>query len=573
MTKDKRSVSVRSAMRTCRSALLGIFIVSAVLNALMLTGPLFMLQVYDRVLASNSVPTLVALSAIAISLYLFSGLLDIFRSKALSLIAMRVYTRLSGPAFQASVQAPLLMGRKGASVDPTRDLDQVRRFLASSGPAAIFDLPFMPLYFAILFLFHVWLGALALAGGAVIFVLVLANELTARAPSRELNAQSAAQATLVSGSRRNAEVLRAMGMFENVSRRYDDRLADYYAAQQAVSGRSNFFSSVTKMLRLLLQSAMLGLGAYLAIHQEITAGVMIAASIIMARALAPIEQSVGNWPAFVSARQAATRLAEALKKCLPEGGTRSLPAPSGQLVVSELATAAPGEPVLALQGATFDLVAGDGLGVIGPSGSGKTSLVRALVGIWPAMRGSVRLDASTLDQWPEAERGAFIGYLPQDVELFDGTVADNIARFGNEPSIVEIIKAARLAGVHDMIANLPDGYNCMVGEGGARLSAGQRQRIGLARALYGRPFLVVLDEPNSNLDIEGERALAEAILSIRAQGSIVVIVAHRTSALAAVNKVLIIRNAQQAGFGPRDEMLGNVIPVGVQDTQRKVHHG
>lgn len=567
----QRSVkfSVAEAVKSCRSAFIGIFLVSAVINILMLTGPLFMLQIYDRVLASGSVPTLLVLSGIALGLYLFNGLLDILRSRALTRISMRVYTRLSIPALRANIAMPILAGQKAAGVHPGRDLDAIRRFLGSPGPAAIFDLPFMPFYFLLIFLFHTALGVLALVGGAVIFALVVANELSARGLTREVGGRSAAQAKMMDSARRNAEVVSAMGMLGRLTDRFGTLLSPYYLAQQASSDRSNFYSSLIKMIRLLLQSAMLGLGAYLAILQEITPGVMIAASIIMARALAPIEQAVSHWPSFIASRQASERLNQALQQSEEKPGVEGLPLPKEELRVEQMATTAPGEPVVLLQGVDFTLKAGDGLGVIGPSGSGKTSLLRGLVGVWPILRGAVRFDGSTIDQWPESDRGRFVGYLPQDVELFDGTVAENISRFASDANVVDIVAAAKLAGVHRLIAGLPDGYNCVVGEGGARLSAGQRQRIGLARALYGNPFLIVLDEPNSNLDVEGEEALTKAMLEMRERGSIVICVAHRTSALAAVNKVLLIQNGQQASFGDRDSILSNVRLLHRQPGDRK----
>jgi ATP-binding cassette, subfamily C, bacterial PrsD len=558
MFKRKSEVSVASAIRTCRSAFLGIFIVSAVINLLMLTGPLFMLQVYDRVLASGSVPTLIVLAGIALGLYLFSGVLDILRSRALTRISMRVYARLSDPVLRANIRMPIVGGHKAAGVHPGRDLDAVRRFLASPGPAAIFDLPFMPFYFMIIFLFHFWLGVLSLVGGLLIFGLVVANELMSREPTRELGSRSGAQSKVMDSARRNAEVISAMGMLGRLSERFSELMAPHVAAQQAAADRSNFFSSVIKLLRLVLQSAMLGLGAYLAILQEITPGVMIASSIIMARALAPIEQAVSHWPSFVASRQATARLDQALQDTDRQTASGGLPLPTQDVTIMELATSAPGEPVVLLQGVALQLKAGDGLGVIGPSGSGKTSLARALVGVWPHLRGAVRLDGSTLDQWSEDERSKIIGYLPQDVELFDGTVADNICRFEKKPDMLAIVQAAKLAGVHRLIANLPDGYGCVVGEGGARLSAGQRQRLGLARALYANPFMIVLDEPNSNLDIEGEQALTAAISEVRARGGIVVVIAHRTSALSAVNKVLMIQNGQQVAFGDRDDVLSGL---------------
>lgn len=564
--------AVRGVLDACRSAFTGIFIISAVINVLMLTGPIFMLQVYDRVLASNSVPTLVVLAGITLALYAFSWALDLLRSRALTRVSMRVFTKLSDPALRAHAILPIVAGQKAGALQPGRDVDAIRRFLGSQGPAAIFDLPFMPLYFVILFLFHPMLGLLSLGGGVLIFILVVANEMSSREPARELNKASGAQSKIMESTRRNAEVVTSMGMLGRIQEQFVQKVAAHCDAQQTTADRSNFYSTIIKTLRLILQSAMLGLGAYLAIFHEITPGVMIASSIIMARALAPIEQAVGQWPSFVAARQASGRLAETLRQVPEESGSAGLPLPREDLKVEQLATTAPGEPVVLLQGANFALRAGDGLGVIGHSGSGKTSLARALVGVWPTVSGSVRLDGSTIDQWTDEDRGKLIGYLPQDVELFDGSVADNISRFAANPKLIDIVAAAKLAGIHKMIAGLPEGYGSMVGEGGMRLSAGQRQRIGLARAIFGNPFLLVLDEPNSNLDQEGERALTEALLEMRKRGSIVIVIAHRTSALAAVNHVLVVQNGKQADFGPRDAVLGNVSVLPVPAGKEEVRH-
>ncbi|MCJ8521157.1 ATP-binding cassette subfamily C protein [Pseudorhizobium tarimense] len=550
--------SVSGAIRTCRSAFVGIFIVSAVLNVLMLTGPIFMLQVYDRVLASGSVPTLLVLSAITIGLYGLSGILDILRSKALLRVSMRVYTSLTNPVLRANIRLPVMLGGKSAGLHPNRDLDTIRRFLGSPGPSSIFDLPFMPFYFLLIFVMHSALGFLALAGGAVIFLLVVFNEYSSRTTTKEVGQTTAAQSKVMETARRNAEVVGAMGMTGRLSQRYGELVTPYFYAQQQATDRSNFYSSTIKLLRMMLQSAMLGLGAYLAIRQEISGGVMIASSIIMARALSPIEQAVSHWPSFVASRQAMGRLNQVLLQCDVDRGLQGLPLPKGDLSIEEMATSAPAEPVVLLQDVALTLKAGDGLGVIGGSGSGKTSFARALVGVWPVLKGAIRLDGSTIDQWTEDERGRFIGYLPQDVELFDGTVADNIARFDKDADVVSIVAAAKLAGVHNLVAGLPDGYNTMIGDGGARLSAGQRQRIGLARALYGNPFLIVLDEPNSNLDVEGEQALSRAILEVRQRGGIVVVVAHRSSALLSVNKLLIIQGGRQVAFGDKDQLLTNV---------------
>jgi ATP-binding cassette subfamily C protein len=558
MFKRNRNLSVADAIRTCRSAFWGIFVISAVLNILMLTGPIFMLQVYDRVLSSSSVPTLVVLSGITLALYLFSGFLDILRSRALLRISMRVYTRLCNPSLRANIRLPVLLGIKGSGVHPGRDLDTIRRFLGSQGPASIFDLPFMPLYFALVFLMHSALGYLALAGGALIFVLVICNEFSSRSPSKEVGMRTAAQSKVMDSARRNSEVVNAMGMLGRLSDRFSEMVEPYYYSQQMATDRSNFYSGIIKLLRMILQSAMLALGAYLAIQQEISGGVMIASSIIMARAIAPIEQAVGQWPSFIACRQAAGRLNQVLLQCDVDQGLEGLPLPKHELTVQEAATSAPGEPLVLLQGVEFSLQAGDGLGIIGGSGSGKTSFARALVGVWPVLKGAIRLDGSTIDQWSDEDRGRFIGYLPQDVELFEGTVAENIARFDKDADVVAIVAAAKMAGVHNLIAGLPEGYNTMIGDGGARLSAGQRQRVGLARALFGNPFLVVLDEPNSNLDVEGEQALSRAMVDIRERGGIVVVIAHRSSALTAVNKILIIQNGQQVAFGDKDQVLSNV---------------
>lgn len=570
MLKRKRNLSVSDAVHTCKMAFVGVFIVSAVLNILMLTGPVFMLQVYDRVLSSSSVPTLVVLGLITLSLYLLSGLLDILRSRALLRISMRVYTKLCNPSLRANIRLPVLLGNKGAGVHPGRDLDTIRRFLGSQGPASIFDLPFMPLYFVLIFMMHSALGYLALSGGLLIFVLVLCNDFASRSPTKEVGMRTAAQTKVMDSARRNSEVVNAMGMLGRLSDRFSDLVEPYYVSQQLATDRSNFYSAIIKLLRMVLQSAMLALGAFLAIQQEVSGGVMIASSIIMARAIAPIEQAVGQWPQFIACRQAASRLNQVLQQCDTDNGLPGLPLPNQTLVVDELATSAPAEVDVLLQGVEFELKAGDGLGIIGGSGSGKTSFVRALVGVWPVLKGAIRLDGSTLDQWSDEDRGRIIGYLPQDVELFEGSVAENIARFDAQADVVAIVAAAKMAGVHNLIAGLPEGYNTMIGEGGARLSAGQRQRVGLARALYGNPFLVVLDEPNSNLDVEGEQALSRAMQAVRERGGIVVVVAHRSSALTAVNKVLIIQNGKQVAFGDRDDVLSNVSMLNAQNKTAKV---
>lgn len=546
------------ALSLRKSAFVIVGLISLIINLLMLTGPLFMLQVYDRVLTSGSVPTLVVLSGLVGGLYLFFGLLEGLRLRCLARIAAWIDERLSANSLAANVSLSLRFGMQVQGRDAVRDLDSVRQFLSSPGPSAMFDLPWMPVYLAIIFVFHVSLGWLALAGAFIISVLMVLNELTARKPTQELAKHMARRTAMVGTTRRNAEVLTAMGMLAAFTQRWEKGNAEYLRAQGVSIDRSTFFSTGIKAFRFMLQSAVLALGAWLAIQQDISAGVMIAASIMTSRALAPVEQAVAHWRGFLTARQSAKNLADSLRATAGTTPETQLPLPTQSLDVQQLAIAAPGERTVLVHGLNFHLMAGDGLGVIGPSGSGKTSVVRALVGVWPAAKGDLRLDGAEYDQWDRTMLGTSIGYLPQDVELFDGTVAENIARFDSDATSEAIIHAARLADLHDIITSLPRGYDTVIGEAGGKLSAGLCQRIGLARALYGEPFLIVLDEPNSNLDHEGDLALREAITTMRARGSIVIVVAHRPSAIEPVDQLLYLKDGQQRAFGPKTEVLAQV---------------
>ncbi len=553
--KGQQQPLVAAALSRTRGAFTGVAFVSAVTNLLMLTGPLFMLQIYDRVLSSRSVPTLVALTALVAGLYLFLGVLEIIRARVLTRIGQRVDRELSGPAFDAGLNLPLKTRNSEAAAHPMRDLDRIRQFMAGQGPVAICDLPWLPIYLAIIFMFHPYLGWLGTAGAVILIVITLINEYTLRKPVERLAAMTRTRNAFAEAGRRNAEVLRAMGMGPRYRRRFEVTDAPYQAIQARVGDMTGSFSAGTKVFRLGLQSAVLALGAWLAIMQAITPGVMIAASILTARALAPIEAAIGQWRHFIACRQAHRRLGEMLGHGLAADPDMVLPRPASRLDVENIAVAAPGDKHALIQDLRFSLKAGDALGVIGPSGSGKSTLARALVGIWPAMRGTIRLDGATLDQWAPEALGPAIGYLPQGVELFDGTVAENIARFDPDADPQAIVAAAERAGVHELILQFPDGYDTRIGEYGAILSVGQRQRIGLARALYGQPFLIVLDEPNANLDAEGEKALSEAIAAARADEAIVVVIAHRPSALANVDQVLVMQGGRQAAIGPRDEVL------------------
>ncbi len=568
MSRSKRGTPKRpmvaEAFAASRSGYAGVGVLSLVINLLMLTGPMFMLQIYDRVLASHSVPTLVIIASLAGILYLFFALLEGIRARGLSRISQEIDARLSRTAFLANLRVPLRMGNSGKNVDPIRDLETIRQFWGGQGPAALFDIPWMPIYLGLVFVLHFWLGLLALAGAVIILSLVLANELMSRDPSRELTSQNALRSNTRSGARRNAEVVRALGMSSTLTNKWDETNSRFYDAQTRAGDRASQFATAIKAFRFLLGSAVLAVGAWLVILQEVSPGVMIAASIITSRALSPVEQAVGQWRVFIAARQARTRLEKSLEGLDETPPETELPLPSKTLNVQQIATAPPGSRAVTLAGVNFELRAGDGLGVIGPSGSGKTSLVRTLVGVWPILRGAVRLDGAELNQWSEDRLGAAVGYLPQDVELFDGTIAENISRFAPERNDEKVLEAAQLANVHQLVTSLTDGYDTQVGEGGALLSAGQRQRVGLARALYDSPFLIVLDEPNSNLDSEGEAALTRAIKLMRETGSIVIVVAHRPSAISAVDLLLVVKDGQQIAFGPKEEVLPKIsAPAGV----------
>ncbi|MEI9425140.1 type I secretion system permease/ATPase [Mesorhizobium sp. Cs1299R1N1] len=556
--------TLAAVLGSFRRAFAGIALMSGVVNILALTGSFFMLQVYDRVIPGRSVPTLVGLAVFAAVLFVFQGVLELIRSRLLVRIGMGLDARLSGQVYAALMRLPLRTKLAGDGLQSLRDLDQVRSFLSSAGPTALFDLPWMPLYLGICFLFHFWIGMTALAGAIVLFGLTLLAEARTREPARRANSQAAARNTLAEATRRNVEVLQAMGFGSRIASRWADINADYLGTNAKASDLAGTLSTISKILRMMLQSGILAIGAWLVIHQEATGGIMIASSIMMGRALAPIELAIAHWKGFVTARQAWGRLTQLLA-LLPEAATTvSLPAPASALTVETISVSPPSERRLVVQDASFALERGAGLGIIGPSASGKSSLVRAVAGIWLPARGAVRLDGATLDQWSPEELGRHVGYLPQDVQLFDGTIAENIARFEPEAPSEKILSAARAAGVHDLIVHLPEGYETRIGEAGSALSAGQRQRVALARALYGEPFLVVLDEPNSNLDAEGEAALTEAIQGVRARGGIAIVVAHRPSALASLDQVLVMANGRVQAFGPKNEVLNKVTrPAGV----------
>lgn len=536
---------------------MALFGISMVSNLLMLTGPLFMLQVYDRVLASRSLPTLVVLSLLVGAIYAFYALVELIRSRMAIRFAGMIDEAISGDLFRASVRLRTSAAAK-TGADPIRDLDSLRQFMAGPGPMSLFDLPWIPVYLAVVFLLHPMLGWLSIAGAVIISALLVFNEIISQKPGQEVSATAGRRQIQSDDARNNAETIVAMGMLGAVTDRWQKIAGSLVTAQHRAADWTALYSSVTKAFRFLLQSAVLALGAYLTILGEITGGVMIAASIVSSRALAPVEQVVGQWRGFVAARQALRRINLVLKEFPRVAREIELPLPTQSLVVKNVSVAPDRQQKPLIAGLNFGLSAGEALGVLGPSGSGKTSFVRALVGVWPAIQGEIRLDGSELAHYDAERLGVAIGYLPQSVDLFDGTVAENISRFRPDATSEAVLKAAQLANVHELIAALPNGYETRVGERGSVLSGGQRQRIGLARALYGDPFLIVLDEPNSNLDADGETALTAALHEAKARGAIVVVVAHRPSAIAAVDNILFLQGGRQVVFGPKDEVLAKI---------------
>jgi ATP-binding cassette subfamily C protein PrsD len=554
---------VAAALASCRRPFVVIGIFSGLINLLMLSGSLYMLQVFDRVLSSRSLQTLIGLSLLLLAAYALQGFLDGLRLRLLARIGARFDEQVSPAAFAAAQKLPLLGFRAEQALQPVRDLDLVRGFLASLGPTALLDMPWLPLFLAGAFILHPWLGWLVVAGGLVILLLTFLTELRSREASKAQLMSAGARQAIAEASRRNAEAVTAMGMtpaFQRKWRELNERhVRDWLSASDATSGIGAF----AKVFRMVLQSAVLGLGAYLAMHNEISAGAMIAASIMTSRALAPIEIAVAHWKGFVAARQGLKRLRQVLDSpAFAERARTSLPPPRQDLTAEGLVVAAPGKQAPILHGVSLSLKAGQGLGIVGPSASGKSTLVRALVGVWRPLKGEVRLDGAALGQWEPGELGRHIGYLPQDIELFEGTVAQNIARFDPDAKDEAIVAAAQAAGAHELILRLEQGYDTRIGEAGMSLSGGQRQRIGLARALYGEPFLTVLDEPNSNLDHDGDEALTQAIRKVRERGGIVIVVTHRQTAIAGVDHVAMMAEGRIRAFGPKEEILQKVLRQG-----------
>ncbi len=555
-----RENAYSSVLRSFRVDLLRVALISLAVNLLMLTGPLFILQIFDRVLPSRSVPTLVTLFGLVAVLYIFLGLFKLLRSKALSRMSTRIDADLMDVANKVSILAGLNSTQK--TIMPIADLTIIRKFFSSAGASSLFDLPWVPVYLTVVFLLHVWLGLLATAAVVIVIVLAVINEVATKRSISDASLWEFVNADFSETSRRNAETIAAMGMTSDVTKHWRAMRYRALLAGEKINNQMESILAGTTTLRFLLQAAVLTLGAYLVIGMEITTGAMIASSILANMALAPVNIAIGTWRYFVRARQANNRLEQSLLSFAGNVSETLLPEPKGNLRVSNAHKLRPnsqyGGSTPLLKEISFDLSAGDGLGVIGPSGAGKTSLAKLIIGLWIPEAGEVVLDGTTLEQWDREKLGKHIGYLPQSVGLLPGTIRQNIARFDNDASAAEVVEAAQIAGVHDLILQLPNGYDTEIGTGKFVISGGYAQRIALARAVFRFPPLVVLDEPNSNLDAEGDQALTTAIDTLRKRGSTVVVMAHRPSAIASVNKVLMLRDGVQVEFGTKDEVLRKV---------------
>lgn len=549
--------SARSELAAALWSLRRIFFIvggfSFVINMVLLMPAIYMLQIYDRVLSSRSESTLLMLTLLILGLYALMAGLEWVRSRLLVRAGSMLDTQMNARVFTAAFEANL-RGTGSNAGQAMNDLTNVRQFVTGNGLFAFFDAPWFPIYLAVIFLIHPILGWLSVAGAILLVILTLTTEWVTKKPLSQANTAAIQSSNYATNNLRNAEVIEAMGMLTNLRRRWYEKYQNVIALQGVASDRAGTISAITKFVRISLQSLVLGLGALLVIEGKITAGAMIAASILMGRALAPVELLIAVWKQLASSRSAYERLEKLLKDFPAREKSMALPPPQGHLTVENVMAAAPGTQVAILKGVSFALEPGEVLGIIGPSAAGKSTLARLLVGVWPAAAGKVRLDGADVYSWNKEQLGSHIGYLPQDVELFEGTIAENIARFGEIDS-GKVIEAARQAGMHDMILRFPKGYDTPIGSGGSFLSGGQRQRIALARALYGGPSFIVLDEPNSNLDDGGETALVQAVLAQKAAGRTLVVITHRTSILSAVDKLLLLRDGVVQAFGPRQQVL------------------
>jgi len=545
------------ALKLCRGAFFSVAGFSMAINILMLVPSIYMLQIYDRVVPTGNRSTLLMLTLIVVVLFLTMSILEWVRTQILVRVSARLETLLNERVFAIAYKQSLYSAGQRASSQPLDDLTALRQFLTGNGLFAFFDAPWMPIYISLMFVFHAWYGWFAVMTAVVLILIAIANEKVTAKTLDEANRLAIAGRAQLNKNLRNAEVIEAMGMLGNIRRRWQTSANQVLVLQSVASSRAGLITGASKVIRLTSQSLILGLGAYLVVEREITPGLMIAGSILLGRALAPIDLIIATWKGFVSARGQYQRLHDLLLQIPADAEKMPLPAPTGAFQLEQAQVIPPGARVAAIKGLSFGIEAGDSVGVLGPSGAGKSTLVRALLGIWPTSSGKIRLDGAEVSAWSRDQLGPYLGYLPQDIELFEGSISENIARFG-EVDPEKVVAAAKMADVHELILRLPEGYDTVIGADGGALSGGQRQRIGLARALYGNPVIVVLDEPNSNLDEQGELALANALARLKQNRVTVILVTHRNNVLSRVDKLLVLNDGQLAVYGPRDQVLAHL---------------
>ena len=548
---------LQEALNVCRGAFFSAAFFSMFINFLMLVPVIYMLQLYDRVVPTGSESTLYTLTLIMLVLFLTLGLLEWVRTQILVRVSTRLETMLHHRLFEVAFRQSLYSGGVIASAQPLDDLTALRQFLTGNGLFAFFDAPWLPFYIIVMFMFHPWYGWMAILTAIVLLIMAVVNEKLTSAPLSDANTLAASGRAQVNKNLRNSEVIEAMGMLSNVRQRWLDNAYDVLVLQSKASARGGMITALSKVTRMTAQSVILGIGAFLVIQGEISPGMMIAGSILLGRALAPIDLLIGSWKGFIAARGQYNRLNELLLNIPAYLETMPLPVPVGKIEVENIFIVPPGAQEPVINGLTFEVDAGDSVAIIGPTGAGKSTLARGLLGIWPASEGVVRLDGADIMSWNREALGPHVGYLPQDIELFQGRISENIARF-SEMDSEKVIKAAQMAGVHEMILLLPEGYDTVIGPSGCTLSGGQRQRIGLARALYGSPKLVVLDEPNSNLDDVGEQSLAETLATLEAEQITTIIITHRNNVLSKIKKILIIKDGALAAYGMRDDVIAHL---------------
>ncbi len=546
--------SLQAALKFCRSSFISVGFFSLFVNALMLVPTFYMLQVYGRVVTSGNLTTLSVLTLIMTVLVVTMGALEWIRSRIMVRVSTRLDVLLSRDVYKASFKRALSTGGMDASAQSLNDLTGLRQFLTGNGLFAFFDAPWLPIYVAVMFMFHPWYGWVAIGSAIVLLVLAYLNERFTGKALGQANKENISATLYTTKNLRNAEVIESMGMLNTLIERWSRRQRNVLLLQSHASDKGGIISSISKTFRMLIQSLILGLGAYLAVNHEISPGLVIAGSVLLGRALAPIDLIIGSWKGFIAARSQYDRLNDILDKQKAEPERMSLPVPQGNILVDNLIVGAPGSKTPIIRGISFAVPAGAVVGIIGPSASGKSTLARALMGVWAPQHGVVRLDGADIANWDKHELGPHLGYLPQDIELFEGSISENIARFADvDPDLV--VKAAKTAGVHDMILQLPEGYDTVIGSEGVNLSGGQRQRVGLARAIYGSPRLILLDEPNSNLDEVGERALAVAIQELKQTGATIFVITHRTTILSQLDRLLVMSAGGISMYGPREQVM------------------